>query len=64
MSAAEDRFEKILSICVPVVVLSVGCGARLLPSTILYGLLTGLTLWTGLSIPLAILMGHCVLNED
>jgi len=64
MSAAEDRRDRVISFGLPVMVVLTGCGASLLPSAVLSHILEFLTVWTFLSIPLAVLVGHCALGED
>ena len=64
MSAAEDRRDRVISFGVPVMVMLTGCGASLLPPATLSQILAFLTAWTCLSIPLAVLVGHCALGED
>jgi hypothetical protein len=53
-----------ISFCVPALIILTGCGASLLPPATLAQILTGLTAWTCLSLPLAVLVGHCALGED
>jgi hypothetical protein len=64
MTSAEDRRERLILICVPALVVLLGCGASLLPPAALAEGLACLTVWTCLSIPLAVLVGHCALGED
>jgi len=64
MSAADDRRDRMISFCVPAMVVLTGCGASLLPPATLGQILEFLTVWTCLSIPLAVLVGHCALGED
>lgn len=64
MLPAEDRRERLLLFCVPMLIVVLGCGCSLLPPAQVTGLLTILTAWTGFSIPLAVLLGHCVLSEE
>ena len=63
MSVAEEREKKVL-FCVPVLIVVLGCGASLLPPAMLADVLTFLTVWGCLSIPLSVLIGHCALGED
>jgi hypothetical protein len=64
MSAADDRRERVILFCVPALVLLLGCGASLLPPATLSQVLSCLTVWTCLSLPLSVLVGHCALSED
>ena len=64
MSAAMDRRERVILLCVPVLIVLTGCGASLLSPATLAQVLAGLTVWTCLSFPLAVLVGHCALGED
>ncbi len=64
MTAAQERRERLILFCVPALVVLLGCGASLLsPATLAEGLAC-LTVWTSLSVPLAVLVGHCALGED
>jgi hypothetical protein len=64
MPAAEDRRERVILFCLPALILLLGCGASLLPPAILSQVLACLTVWTCLSLPLSVLVGHCALSED
>jgi len=64
MSLAENRREKLILVCVPTLVALLGCGVSLLPPAVIDDMLSLLTAWTCLSIPLAVLFGHCALSED
>lgn len=64
MPAAEDRRDRVISFCVPAIVVLTGCGASLMPPAMRSEVLEFLTIWTCLSIPLAVLVGHCALGED
>ena len=64
MSAAEDRRDRVILFCVPALVVLTGCGASLLPPTTLSQVLAFLTVWTFLSVPLAVVVGHCSLSGD
>jgi hypothetical protein len=64
MSPAEDRRERLALFVIPALIVVLGCSVSLLPPAALAELLICLTAWTGLSIPLAMLIGHCVLSED
>ncbi|HTW70480.1 MAG TPA: hypothetical protein VME47_11370 [Acetobacteraceae bacterium] len=61
---AEDRLERMLLICLPVMIVLLGCGASLVRPHLVMDVLDVITAWTGTSIPLAVLIGHCALNED
>jgi hypothetical protein len=63
MSPAEDRRDRLV-FYIPALIVVLGCGVSLLPHAALADALIGLTAWTGLSIPLAMLIGHCALSED
>lgn len=64
MSPAEGRREALVLFCVPALIVLVGCGASLLPPAALAQVLICLAAWSCLSIPLAMLFGHCALGED
>lgn len=64
MSADEERLERVILICTPMLVVLLGCGATLLSPAMLSEVLFYLTVWACLSIPLAVLVGHCVLSEE
>jgi hypothetical protein len=64
MSAAVDRREKKVALLVPVLIVLLGCGATQLPPAALGEALAFLTAWSCLSLPLAVLVGHCALSED
>lgn len=50
--------------CIPTLIVVLGCGASLLPAAAVDAALSILIAWTFLSIPLAVLIGHCVLSEE
>ena len=58
MSPAEQRQERLLLFCVPTLIVLLGCAASRLPPATLVMALTCLTVWTCLSVPLAVLVGH------
>jgi hypothetical protein len=64
MTAAEDSRAKLITVFLPVVVVLLGCGVRLLLRETLAEALGFLAAWTVLSVPLAVLVGHCALSED
>ena len=64
MFPAEVRREKVFLFCISALILLLGCGMSLLPSSAVAEVLRLLTAWTCLSIPLAVLVGHCALGED
>jgi hypothetical protein len=64
MSAAGDRQQRTILICVPALIVLLGCAASLLPPAALAEALAWVTAWTCLSFPLAVLVGHCALGED
>ncbi len=64
MSRAEDRRERLLLSFLPSLIVLLGCGASLVPHAALAQVLGFVTAWTCLSIPLAVLVGHCALSED
>lgn len=61
---AADRLERMLLICIPVTIILLGCGASLMRPHLVRDVLDVLTAWTCTSIPLAVLVGHCALNEE
>jgi hypothetical protein len=64
MSPAEDRRERLMLLFLPALILLLGCGASLVPQAALEETVVFLTAWISLSIPLAVLFGHCALSED
>ena len=64
MSAADDRLERVILFCVPTLIVLLGCGASLLPYAAIVEALACLILWSCLSVPLAVLVGHCALGEE
>jgi hypothetical protein len=64
MSLASRRSQRLLLVCIPALIVAVGCGARLLPPAIVVHVVTYLSLWVALSLPMSILVGHCALSED
>lgn len=61
---AEDRLEGMLLICIPMMIVLLGCGASMVRPHVLLAVLDVLTAWTCVSIPLAVLFGHCALNDE
>jgi hypothetical protein len=64
MSQAEDDRESLTLALLPELILLLGCGASLMPPDALITTLTFLAGWILLSVPLAVLFGHCVLSEE
>ncbi|HVC62562.1 MAG TPA: hypothetical protein VND19_19630 [Acetobacteraceae bacterium] len=64
MHPAEERRERLILFCVPVLIVLLGCGVSLLPRAVIADVLDFATAWACLSIPLAVLFGHCALSED
>lgn len=64
MFPAAVRREKLFLFCIPALILVVGCGMSLLSASAVAEVLRFLTAWTCLSIPLAVLVGHCALGDD
>jgi hypothetical protein len=60
MSPADHRRERGVLFAVPALIVLLGCGWRLVPFDVVVWLIA----WTFLSLPLAILIGHCALTED
>ncbi len=56
--------ERLILFGTPAVIILLGCGASLLPASAIIGSLKILTAWTGVSIPVAVLTGHCMLSES
>jgi hypothetical protein len=61
---AEDRLERLLLICIPMMIVLLGCGASMVRPHVLLEVLDVLTAWTCASVPLAVLFGHCALNDE
>lgn len=64
MFAAEDHRERLVLFFLPTLIFVLGCGASLMPPAALAETLAFLTAWICLSVPLAVLVGHCSLSED
>jgi hypothetical protein len=64
MSPAEERRERLVLVGVPMLVVLLGCGLSVLPAAAVAEVLDCLTAWICVSIPLAVLVGHCALGED
>ena len=64
MFRVEDRPERGLLICLPVMIVLVGCCASMLPEHAVMEVIDFLAAWTFGSIPLAVLVGHCALGEE
>jgi hypothetical protein len=60
MSPADNRRERGALFIIPALIVLVGCGWRWVPLDVV----VWLTAWTFLSLPLAVLIGHCSLGED
>ena len=63
MFPAQDRRDRLILLCVPTLIVVLGCGISLLPAVVVTEVVTFLTVWTIGSIPLAVLVGHCALSE-
>jgi hypothetical protein len=61
---AEDRLERLRLICIPMMIVLLGCGASMVRPHVLLEVLDVLTAWTCASVPLAVLFGHCALNDE
>jgi hypothetical protein len=64
MSQAEDDRESLALVFLPELILLLGFGASLVPLAALIDTLSLVVGWIILSVPLAVLFGHCVLSED
>lgn len=64
MTVADDRRERLVSVCVPALIVLLGCGLSLLPPATLAHAVSCFVVWICLSFPLAVLVGHCALSED
>lgn len=62
MSGTGDRLLRLIPAMVPGIALATA-GAWLLPINVLVLVVLGLTTWTCASLPIGVLVGHCVLNE-
>lgn len=64
MSSAGDHLERLLLLFVPMLIVLLGCSASMLRLHLVFEVLDVLTAWTCASVPLAVLIGHCVLTDD
>lgn len=64
MLAADGRRDALLLFCVPALIVALGCAMTLLPHAGAVRLAYCLAAWSGLSFPLAVLAGYCVLSEE
>jgi len=61
---AEDRLERLLLVCIPATIVLLGCGASVVRPHFVMQVLYMLMAWICTSIPLAVLVGHCALNDE
>lgn len=64
MSGPEDRLVRLTLAAIPVAIVALGLGASLLPGDLVVQVACGLTVWLMLSLPIGVLVGHCILGED
>jgi len=64
MFPVENRLERVLLFGLPAMIVLLGCGASFLTIRAILQLLNFLIAWGCASIPLAVLVGHCALDED
>jgi hypothetical protein len=64
MLPAGGRRDAAILFCIPALIVVLGCGASLLPPATVSMVLDVLMAWTCLSVPLAVLVGHCILTGE
>jgi ABC-type spermidine/putrescine transport system permease subunit II len=64
MSSTDERLARLTFATVPITIVAVGCGLSLLPMGVVGGALGVLTAWLTVSIPVGVLVGHCVLSDS
>ena len=61
---AEDRLARLALIIVPISIVSLGIGASVLSPAVVGQVAGAIAAWLSLSLPVGVLIGHCVLGED
>ena len=64
MLPQDDGVSRMLLVGLPTTIVAVGIGVSLLPGSYAAGLIQALATWTCMSLPLGVLIGHCVLGEE
>jgi hypothetical protein len=63
MSFPGNRRDAITPLLLPIGIVAVGCGASLLPHGLIVEAAQVLAAWLTLSLPIGVLVGHCILDE-
>ena len=63
MSFLGERRDRITPVLLAVGIVAVGCGASLLPHRLVVEAAQVMAAWLTLSLPIGVLVGHCVLDE-
>jgi hypothetical protein len=63
MAAVEDRIERSIMFLVPAIIVTLGCGASLLPREMVVRAISALMAWLALSLGIGVVVGHCALSE-
>lgn len=64
MADIDDRRDRLVPVCLLASMVLLGCVLSLLSRGEIIDLLGFLVVWACLSVPLAVLVGHCILGED
>ena len=63
MATVGDRLVRLTLALMPVVIVTLGCGASLLPRELVARAISALTAWLTVSFLIGVVVGHCVLGE-
>jgi hypothetical protein len=63
MSFLGDRRDPVKQLLLPLGIVAIGCGASLLPHHLIVEAAQLLAAWLTLSLPIGVVVGHCVLDE-
>jgi hypothetical protein len=63
MSTVGDRLVRLILALVPAVIITLGCGASLLPRELVVRAISALTAWLMVSFLIGVVVGHCALGE-
>ncbi len=63
MTSVGDRLDRFILVLVPAAVITVGYGVSLMPRDLVVRGTSLLAAWLTLSLPVGVLVGHCVPDE-
>jgi hypothetical protein len=63
MISYDNHLSRSMLVLLPVAIVALGFGLSMVPSCIVLHWLKILTAWLTVSVPLAVVVGHCMLNE-